>query len=148
MNKGELIERLAGHLGDQKTSSKAVDAVVNEIEHAVSSGEKVNITGFGVFEKRDRAARTGRNPRTGEPIRVKKTTVPAFRPGTSFKTLVAGGGQGQSRYSQSAYSQPRQTSRAQTKRAQPRAQANRTQTSRAQSPRAHKGASAGRRMAT
>ncbi len=92
MNKGELIERLSGRLGDHKTSSAAVDAVLNEIEEAVSKGEKVNITGFGVFEKRDRAARTARNPRTGEPVKVKKTTVPAFRPGASFKTLVAGGG--------------------------------------------------------
>jgi DNA-binding protein HU-beta len=91
MNKGELIERLSGRLGDHKTSSAAVDAVLNEIEEAVSKGEKVNITGFGVFEKRDRAARTARNPRTGEPVKVKKTTVPAFRPGASFKTLVAGG---------------------------------------------------------
>jgi DNA-binding protein HU-beta len=152
MNKGELIERLSGRLGDTKTSTKAVDAVVSEIENAVSHGEKVNITGFGVFEKRERAARTGRNPRTGEPIRVKKTTVPAFRPGTSFKELVSGngsqGGGSRSRSqsaraqtssyakSGSAYAQPMrgQTHRAQAKRTQaPRAQAGRTQTRRAPS---------------
>jgi DNA-binding protein HU-beta len=114
MNKGELIHRLSGRLGDQKTSSQAVDAVVSEIESAVSAGEKVNITGFGVFEKRERAARTARNPRTGEPVKVKKTTVPAFRPGASFKTLVAGGGSAFSG-GQSSRAQPARASRAQPK---------------------------------
>jgi DNA-binding protein HU-beta len=124
MNKGELIERLSGRLGDHKTSSQAVDAVVTEIENAVSSGEKVNITGFGVFEKRDRAARTARNPRTGEPVRVKKTTVPAFRPGSSFKTLVAGGSPAQG------------GSQARSSRAQPRARGGRQQSAYAQTKRA------------
>lgn len=127
MNKGELIERLSGKLGDSKLSSKAVDAVIDEIEHAVSSGEKVNISGFGVFEKRERAARNGRNPRTGEPIKVQKTTVPAFRPGTSFKTLVAGGGNGGSRQSKAqsqSKSQPRAHSGSQS---QPRGQSQRAQ---------------------
>lgn len=105
MNKGELIEKLSGHLGDQKTSSKAVDALVSEIENAVSHGEKVNISGFGVFEKRERAARTGRNPRTGEPIHVKKTTVPAFRAGSAFKERVAGQGNGGGNGQSSAKSQ-------------------------------------------
>jgi DNA-binding protein HU-beta len=128
MNKGELIEKLSKKLGDQKTSSRAVDAVVSEIENAVSSGEKVNITGFGVFEKRDRAARTARNPRTGEPIQVRKHTVPAFRPGASFKSMVAGNGQSSSR-----------SPRAQTGRGQS-AQAHTTRAPRGQSAYAqHKG---------
>jgi DNA-binding protein HU-beta len=124
MNKSELIERLSGKLGDAKTSGKAVDAVIGEIEQAVSSGEKVNITGFGVFEKRERAARTGRNPRTGEPIKVQKSTVPAFRPGTSFKTLVAGGGSGSSSSGGSSHRAPRAQSQSRTtSRAQPAARA-------------------------
>lgn len=91
MNKAELIEVLSARLGDRKAATAALDAVLSEIQNAVTKGEKVSITGFGVFEKRDRAARTARNPRTGETVKVKKTSVPAFRPGTSFKELVAAG---------------------------------------------------------
>jgi DNA-binding protein HU-beta len=91
VNKAELIEALSGRLGDRKTATAALDAVLAEIQNAVTKGDKVSITGFGVFEKRVRAARTARNPRTGESVKVKKTSVPAFRPGASFKELVAAG---------------------------------------------------------
>lgn len=90
MNKAQLIEALADRLGDKKTASQAVEGVVDLIVRNVNKGEKVNITGFGVFEKRARAARTARNPRTGESVKVKKTNVPAFRPGTQFKEVVSG----------------------------------------------------------
>ena len=60
------------------------------IQEAVAQGEKVAITGFGVFEKVDRAARTGRNPSTGEPVEVKASSVPKFRPGSEFKAYVSG----------------------------------------------------------
>jgi DNA-binding protein HU-beta len=91
VNKAELIEALTDRLGDRKAATAALDAVLTEIQNAVTKGEKVSITGFGVFEKRVRAARTARNPRTGEAVKVKKTSVPAFRPGTGFKELVAAG---------------------------------------------------------
>ncbi len=91
MNKAELIEALSGRLGDRRSATAALDAVLAEIQNAVTKGDKVSITGFGVFEKRVRAARTARNPRTGEAVKVKKTSVPAFRPGASFKELVAAG---------------------------------------------------------
>lgn len=91
MNKAELIEAMSGRLGDRKSAAAALDAVLSEIQNAVTKGEKVSIAGFGVFEKRDRAARTARNPRTGEAVKVKKTSVPAFRPGQTFKELVAAG---------------------------------------------------------
>src|SRR5258707_3757754 len=91
VNKAELIEALSGRLGDRKSAITALDAVLNEIQNAVTMGDKVSIAGFGVFEKRVRAARTARNPRTGESVKVKKTSVPAFRPGASFKDLVAAG---------------------------------------------------------
>jgi DNA-binding protein HU-beta len=91
VNKAELIEALTGRLGDRKSATAALDAVLAEIQNAVTKGDKVSITGFGVFEKRVRAARTARNPRTGESVKVKKTSVPAFRPGASFKELVAAG---------------------------------------------------------
>ena len=91
MNKTELIEVLSTRLGDRKSATAALDAFVTEVQNAVTKGDKVSITGFGVFEKRDRAARTARNPRTGETVKVKKTSAPAFRPGTGFKELVASG---------------------------------------------------------
>jgi DNA-binding protein HU-beta len=91
VNKSELIEAMSGRLGDRKSATAALDAVLNEIQNAVTMGDKVSITGFGVFEKRVRAARTARNPRTGESVKVKKTSVPAFRPGAGFKEIVAAG---------------------------------------------------------
>src|SRR3954464_14229388 len=89
-NKAQLIEALSERLGDKKAAGAAVDGLVDVIVRTVNKGEKVNITGFGVFEKRARAARTARNPRTGETVKVKKTTVPAFRAGTTFKDVVSG----------------------------------------------------------
>jgi DNA-binding protein HU-beta len=91
VNKAELIEALAVRLGDKKTASAALDAVLAEVQAAVTKGDKVAITGFGVFEKRVRGARTARNPRTGEAVKVKKTSVPAFRAGASFREMVAAG---------------------------------------------------------
>ena len=91
MNRAELIDAIRDRLGiEKKTAEHAVDAVLDTIQRAVAQGEKVAITGFGVFEKVDRAARTGRNPRTGEAVKVKKTSVPKFRPGSQFKGVVSG----------------------------------------------------------
>jgi DNA-binding protein HU-beta len=91
VNKAELIEALSERLGDRKTATSALDAVLAEVQAAVTKGDRVAITGFGVFEKRLRGARTARNPRTGEAVKVKKTSVPAFRPGAGFKEMVASG---------------------------------------------------------
>jgi DNA-binding protein HU-beta len=91
VNKGELIEALAVRLGDRKTATTALDAVLAEVQAAVTKGDRVAITGFGVFEKRVRGPRTARNPRTGEAVKVKKTSVPTFRPGAGFKDMVASG---------------------------------------------------------
>jgi DNA-binding protein HU-beta len=91
VNRAELIDAIRDRLGaDKRTAENAVDAVLDTIQRAVAAGERVAITGFGVFEKVDRAARTGRNPRTGETVKVKKTSVPKFRPGTQFKGVVNG----------------------------------------------------------
>ena len=91
MNKAELIDALAVRLGEKKTATAALDAVLAEVQAAVTKGDKVSITGFGVFEKRVRAARMARNPRTGEAVKVKKTAIPAFRAGAGFKDMVASG---------------------------------------------------------
>lgn len=88
LNKRELVKTMTGRLGDKRTANEAVNAVVEAIEEAVARGERVTISGFGVFERVDRPARYARNPSTGERIRVEKTTVPRFRPGSDFKDLV------------------------------------------------------------
>jgi len=91
VNRAELIDAIRDRLGvDKRNAEHAVDAVLDTIQRAVAQGEKVALTGFGVFERVDRAARTGRNPRTGETVKVKKTSVPKFRPGTQFKGVVSG----------------------------------------------------------
>jgi DNA-binding protein HU-beta len=91
MNKAELIEVLTAELDtDRGHASRAVEAVVDAIVRAVQKGDSVTITGFGVFERRRRAARVARNPRTGETVRVRPTSVPAFRPGAQFKAIVSG----------------------------------------------------------
>ncbi|MGH3669968.1 MAG: HU family DNA-binding protein [Pseudonocardiaceae bacterium] len=90
MNKAELIDALADRLGDKKVAAAAVAGLVDVVVRAVNAGDKVTITGFGVFERRARAARTARNPRTGEAVTVQGTDVPAFRPGTLFREVVSG----------------------------------------------------------
>ncbi len=91
MNKTDLINQLAERLdGDKKTAQAAVEGFIDCVQREVQRGRSVSISGFGVFEKRARAARTARNPRTGEAVKVKKTTVPAFRPGKYFKDVIAG----------------------------------------------------------
>ncbi len=91
MNKAELIDVLTEKLGtDRRTATAAVEQIVDTIVRAVNKGNSVTITGFGVFEQRKRAARVARNPRTGETVKVKPTSVPAFRPGAQFKAIIAG----------------------------------------------------------
>jgi DNA-binding protein HU-beta len=90
-NKAQFVELLAERLdGDKKKAQAALDAVIDTVYHSVSKGERVVLTGFGVFEKRDRAARTARNPATGASVKVKKTSVPAFRAGAEFKAITSG----------------------------------------------------------
>ncbi|SDS30795.1 DNA-binding protein HU-beta [Friedmanniella luteola] len=91
MNKAELVEALAQHYDGSKTeASRALNAVVQTITRSTVAGEKVAITGFGVFEKVERPARIVRNPRTGERKEAPATSVPRFRAGTELKAYVAG----------------------------------------------------------
>jgi DNA-binding protein HU-beta len=91
VNKAQLVEALSTRLGeDKKRTAATVEALLDTVYRTVQKGEKVALTGFGVFEKRDRAARTARNPATGEKVKVKKTSVPAFRAGQEFKNVVNG----------------------------------------------------------
>ncbi|WP_432519731.1 HU family DNA-binding protein [Kineococcus sp. SYSU DK006] len=89
MNKAEMVDALEARLGGKKQAVTAVEAIVELITLTVAKGDKVAISGFGTFEKQARNARTGRNPRTGEAVKIKKTSVPRFRPGTAFKEVVS-----------------------------------------------------------
>ena len=91
MNKAELIQAVAAYYDGSKTeAAKALNAVVETITYKTAAGEKVSITGFGVFEKVPRSARMVRNPRTGERKRAKATAVPRFRAGSDLKAYVSG----------------------------------------------------------
>ncbi len=91
MNKSELVEALAAHYdGSRADATRALNAFVHTISSATAAGERVAITGFGVFERVERPARTVRNPRTGERLDVAATAVPRFRAGTELKAYVSG----------------------------------------------------------
>jgi DNA-binding protein HU-beta len=89
VNKGQLIEALESRLGGKKAAAAAVEGLLDVIIREVAKGRKVGITGFGTFERAARAARTGRNPRTGASVKIKKTAVPKFKAGTKFRVVVA-----------------------------------------------------------
>jgi DNA-binding protein HU-beta len=89
VNKGQLIEALESRLGGKKAAAAAVEGLLDVIIREVAKGRKVGITGFGTFERAARAARTGRNPRTGASVKIKKTAVPKFKAGTKFRIVVA-----------------------------------------------------------
>src|SRR5664280_236403 len=89
VNKGQLIDELESRLGGKRAATDAVQGVLDVIIRTVAKGEKVGITGFGTFEKALRAARIGRNPRTGAKVKIKKTAVPKFKAGTQFRDVVA-----------------------------------------------------------
>lgn len=88
-NKAELIDSVASKTGlTKKDATSAVDAVFETIQDNLSEGNKVQLIGFGNFEVRQRAARKGRNPQTGEEIKIPASKVPAFKPGKALKDSV------------------------------------------------------------
>lgn len=90
MNKSELIEAIVAKTEQTKASAAAaLDATVAAIQEAVAGGDTVTLVGFGTFKSAPRAAREGKNPRTGETVKIAATVVPRFTPGASFKEKVA-----------------------------------------------------------
>ena len=87
-NKAELIENVASSTGLTKKDATAADAVFSTIQETLAKGEKVQLIGFGNFEVRERAARKGRNPQTGQEIQIAASKVPAFKPGKALKDAV------------------------------------------------------------
>lgn len=89
MNKSELVKSVAEKADlSRKDATDAVDAVFSAITEALSKDEKVQLVGFGSFEVRSRAERKGRNPQTGEEIKIPATLIPAFRPGKTLKDAI------------------------------------------------------------
>ena len=89
MNKSELIDAVASASDLSKAdASRAVDGVIGAVTQALKSGEQVTVVGFGTFLVRQREARSGRNPRTGETIQIKASKVPAFKAGKALKDAV------------------------------------------------------------
>jgi DNA-binding protein HU-beta len=91
MNKSELIEATAKAADISKAAAeRALSSMIDAVVKAVAKGDQVTLVGFGTFKSAKRAARTGKNPKTGEPLKIAATTVPKFTAGASFKAAVAG----------------------------------------------------------
>lgn len=91
MKKDELVKAVADASGLSKADAdRALQAVVETVTGAVAAGQRVQVPGLGTFEPRERSAREGRNPQTGETIKIAATTVPGFKAATAFKTATAG----------------------------------------------------------
>lgn len=89
MNKKELVEKVAAATeGSQAQAGAALDAVLTEIATALEAGDQVTLPGFGTFEVRERSARSGRNPQTGEAIEIAASKAPAFKPAAALKRSV------------------------------------------------------------
>ena len=89
MNKEELVQEIAKSAKvTQKDANEVLGALIDTIQKTVAKGKKVTLVGFGTWEARKRAARTGRNPQTGKELKIAAKTVPAFSAGKSFKELV------------------------------------------------------------
>ncbi len=89
MNKADLIDQVASRTGQTKVNvAEVVEAMMATVIETVASTETVTLSGFGTFEPRQRQARTGRNPRTGDAVPIPPKTVPVFRPGNAFKKSV------------------------------------------------------------
>lgn len=89
MNKSELIEHMATQADISKAAAgRALDALIGGVRHTLKKGGTVSVVGFGTFSVTKRAARTGRNPRTGAAIKIKASKVPKFRPGKALKDAL------------------------------------------------------------
>jgi len=91
MNKKELISALASKTGDTKAgSNRNIAALIEIVSGKLKNGDKIALSGFGIFEVRERAARIGRNPRTGEPLKIKAARIPVFKAGAILKAALNG----------------------------------------------------------
>ena len=133
MNRKELVDAIQKHTQVARTDvDKVLGSLIQHTQVAVKKGERVALVGFGTFERQDRKARTARNPRSGDPVKVKATKVPRFRAGQGFKDVVAG------KATAPKLTPPKSTAKASTAKASSssRASSSRASSSRASSSRA------------
>jgi len=91
MNKNDLVSQVAERAGlTKRDSERALNAFMQAVEEALSRGDRVSLVGFGTFEVRERKARVGRNPQTGQSIRIPAARVPTFKAGKSLRETVTG----------------------------------------------------------
>ena len=91
MNRKELVDAIQKHTAVARADvDRVLGSLIQHTQVAVKKGDRVSLVGFGTFERQDRKARTARNPRSGEPVKVKATKVPRFRAGQGFKDVVSG----------------------------------------------------------
>ena len=91
MNRKELVDAIQKHTAVARGDvDRVLGSLIQHTQVAVKKGDRVSLVGFGTFERQDRKARTARNPRSGEPVKVKATKVPRFRAGQGFKDVVSG----------------------------------------------------------
>lgn len=90
MTKSEFVDKVAGDFDSKREAEDAVEAVISNITAVLQSGGEVNLTGFGKFHVAQRGARTGKHPRTGEPIQIQASKVPRFSAGAKLKQAVNG----------------------------------------------------------
>ena len=89
MNRTELVAAMSEQAGiSKKDADAALKAFIDNVENAVKAGDKVQLVGFGTFESRERSAREGKNPQTGEKIKIAACKVPAFKAGKAFKEIL------------------------------------------------------------
>ncbi|MDR0446973.1 MAG: HU family DNA-binding protein [Oscillospiraceae bacterium] len=90
MNKTELMVKISETTGlSKKDSERALEAAIDTIVDSLIAGEKVQLSGFGIFDVKDRAARIGRNPKTKEIINIPPTKIPQFKPGKALRDVIA-----------------------------------------------------------
>jgi DNA-binding protein HU-beta len=133
LNRKELVDAIQKHTQVARTDvDKVLGSLIQHTQVAVKKGERVALVGFGTFERQDRKARTARNPRSGDPVKVKATKVPRFRAGQGFKDVVAG------KATAPKLTPPKSTAKASTAKASSssRASSSRASSSRASSSRA------------
>ena len=91
MNKSQLIDKIAANADISKAAAgRALDAVIDTVTGALQQNDQVVLVGFGTFAVKDRAARSGRNPQTGQPIEIPAAKIPTFKPGKALKDAVNG----------------------------------------------------------
>jgi DNA-binding protein HU-beta len=145
LNRKELVDSIQKHTAVARADvDRVLGSLIQHTQVAVKKGERVALVGFGTFEQAARKARTARNPRSGEPVKVKATKVPRFRAGQGFKDVVAGKAPAPKLTAAKAPAKATSSARASSKASTTRATASKATATKASRPKATAKAAAGR----